>query len=63
MSPSKITTADHTKAHNPRTRKKIAFEVAKRIKNYVEKSKVRRVSVLQILPLTLYNRLISVTRI
>jgi hypothetical protein len=35
-----ITTADHKKAHNPRTREKLAFEVAKRIKHYVGAAKV-----------------------
>jgi len=39
---SQITTADHKKAHNPRTKKKLAFEVAKRIKRYVEELKVCR---------------------
>lgn len=37
---SQITTADHRKDHNPKTRKKLAFEVAKRIKRYVEELKV-----------------------
>ncbi|KAF9785335.1 hypothetical protein BJ322DRAFT_825442 [Thelephora terrestris] len=35
-----ITTTDHKKDRNPRTRKRLAFEVAKRVKCYVEEFKV-----------------------
>ena len=39
--PQKITTTDRKKDCNPRTRKRLAFEVAKRIKQYVEDLEVR----------------------
>ncbi|KAF9644559.1 hypothetical protein BDM02DRAFT_929930 [Thelephora ganbajun] len=37
---SQITTADHKKTRNPRTRKKLALEVARRIRRYVKEFKL-----------------------
>jgi len=37
---SQITTADHKKAHNPRTRQKVAFQVARFIRRDVEKLEI-----------------------
>ena len=59
-----MTTADHKKAHDPKTTKKLAFEVAKCIEYYVKESKAQRGSVpWRLPPLMCCVRLIRVLRV